>query len=77
MSWREVRADERITEWERDDGHVTVRLRRRGDETWVVRVDQLYQDSTERRYERERVDTETEARSLAEAWMAEFDDGED
>lgn len=73
MSWREVRADDRVTEWERDDGYVTVRVRRRGDDTWVVRLDQLYQDAEERRYERERTDTEAEARSLAETWMEEFE----
>ncbi|RDI70873.1 DUF7543 family protein [Halopelagius longus] len=74
MGWSEVRADERITEWERDDGYVTVRVRRRPDETWAVRLDQLYQDSEERRYRRERADSEAAARELAEEWMAEFDD---
>jgi hypothetical protein len=73
MGWRETRADGRITEWERDDGHVTVRLRRRADGTWVVRLDQLYQDSPERQYRRERADTESAARTLAESWMDDFD----
>lgn len=72
MGWREVRADGRIAEWERDDGHVTVRVRRRPDGTWVVRLDQLYQDSEERRYRREKADSEAAARELAEEWMAEF-----
>jgi hypothetical protein len=72
MEWREVRSDGRITEWERADGRVTVRLRRRPDESWAVRLDQLYQDAEARAYRRERTDTESAARSVAEAWMDEF-----
>lgn len=73
MSWREVRADDRITEWERSDGDVTVRLRRSPDGTWTVRLDRLYQSAEGSGYRRERVDDEAAARTLAAAWREEHD----
>jgi hypothetical protein len=73
MSWQEVRADDRITEWERSDGNATIRLRRRPDDTWAVRLDRLYQAEDGRDYRRERVDGEDEARELVAAWREEHD----
>lgn len=73
MSWQEVRADDRITEWERSDGNATIRLRRRPDGTWAVRIDRLHQAAAGRGYRRERVDDEREARELVAAWREEHD----
>ncbi|ELZ26624.1 hypothetical protein C474_19534 [Halogeometricum pallidum JCM 14848] len=73
MSWQEIRADDRITEWERSDGNATIRLRRRPDDTWAVRLDRLYQAEDGRGYRRERVDDESAARELVTAWREEHD----
>lgn len=73
MSWQEIRADDRITEWERSDGNATIRLRRRPDDTWAVRLDRLYQAEDGRGYRRERVDDESAARELVTAWCEEHD----
>lgn len=73
MSWQEVRADDRITEWERSDGVVTVRLRRSPDDTWTVRLDRLHQSAEGRGYRRERFDTEADARAAVAAWQDEYD----
>ncbi|SFR44962.1 DUF7543 family protein [Halogeometricum limi] len=73
MSWQEVRADGQITEWERSDGTATIRLRRRVDETFVVRLDRLYQSDEGRGYRRERFDSEDEALALVEEWREEYD----
>ncbi|CQR50526.1 MULTISPECIES: DUF7543 family protein [Haloferax] len=72
MSWTEVRRDDRIAEWERSDGHATIRLRR-GPNAWHVRVDRLYQSAEGRGYEGERFESEAEAREAVDAWKAEYD----
>jgi hypothetical protein len=72
VNWREVRADERVTEWERADGNATIRLRRRPDDTWAVRLDRLHQAEDGRLYRRERATDEAAARDLVEEWMAEY-----
>lgn len=73
MGWREIRDDDRITEWERSDGNATVRLRRSPDGTWTVRLDRLHQSADGRGYRRERTDTEADARALVDAWLDEHD----
>lgn len=59
-------------EWERSDGHATIRLRR-GPNTWHVRVDRLYQSAEGRGYEGKRFESEAEARETVDAWKTEYD----
>ncbi|ADQ67697.1 hypothetical protein GL213_10590 [Halogeometricum borinquense] len=73
MSWHNVRADDRITEWERSDGTVTIRLRHSPNGTWTVRLDRLHQSDEGRGYRRERLDTEEAAREVVAAWQDEYD----
>ncbi|ELZ85582.1 hypothetical protein C453_07193 [Haloferax elongans ATCC BAA-1513] len=72
MSWTEVRRDDRIVEWERSDGHATIRLRH-GPNAWHVRFDRLHQAPDGRGYESERFDDEAAARDAVEAWKTEYD----
>ncbi|KAB1191943.1 hypothetical protein GJR96_00205 [Haloferax sp. MBLA0076] len=72
MSWTEVRNDERIVEWERSDGHATLRLRR-GPNAWHVRYDRLHQSPEGRGYESRRFDDEDAARATLAEWKDEYD----
>jgi hypothetical protein len=72
VNWTEVRADDRVTEWERTDGNATIRLRRGPDGAWAVRLDRLHQADGGRLYRRERVDDEAAARDLVERWTVEY-----
>ena len=68
MDWRETRSDDRVTEWERADGHATVRLRRRPDGRYVVRYDRLFQAPEGPEYRRETVPDREAALELVERW---------
>lgn len=72
MSWTEVRRDDRIVEWERSDGHATLRLRR-GPNAWHVRFDRLFQAPEGTAYESRRFDDEETARETLDAWRREYD----
>ena len=72
MSWTEVRRDERIVEWERSDGHATLRLRR-GPSAWHVRFDRLFQAPEGPAYESRRFDDEDTARETLTAWKETYD----
>ncbi|MFC5366177.1 DUF7543 family protein [Salinirubrum litoreum] len=73
MSWHESNAREGVTEWERDDGYATIRLRERGDGRFVVRFDRLIQASEGDGYRRETVESREAGEELAEEWRDEFD----
>ncbi|WP_418280370.1 DUF7543 family protein [Halorubrum sp. DTA98] len=72
MDWTLSREDDVVTEWERSDGYATVRLRERGDGTFVVRLDVMEQAVDGRVYERERYDTREAAADRAAAWRAAY-----
>jgi hypothetical protein len=72
MSWTEVRRDDRIVEWERSDGHATLRLRR-GPNAWHVRFDRLHQAPEGRGYESQSFDDEDTARATLETWKDAYD----
>lgn len=62
-----------ITEWEREDGWATIRLRRRGDGSWIVRLDRLTQAPEGALYREERVETREDADELVTAWREAYD----
>jgi hypothetical protein len=72
MAWTETDA-EGVTEWERADGWATIRLRRRADGSWVVRLDRLTQAPEGSLYREERVESETAARDVAAGWRERYD----
>ncbi|ELZ91580.1 hypothetical protein C440_14739 [Haloferax mucosum ATCC BAA-1512] len=71
MSWTEVRSDDRIVEWERSDGHATIRLRH-GPTAWHVRFDRLHQSPEGGGYDSVRFDDEDAARETVAAWKREY-----
>lgn len=73
MPWTEVRRDERVVEWERSDGHATIRLRARPNDTWAVRIDRLYQALDGPFYRRETAETREQADDLVGAWKTKYD----
>jgi hypothetical protein len=76
MEWTRTRDEEGLDEWTREDGHATIRRRRRPDGEWVVRLDRLHQASEGREYRRERVADGTAAMELVREWQAASDGGE-
>ena len=76
MEWTRTRNETGLVEWTREDGHATVRRRRRPDGEWVVRFDRLHQAPDGRGYRHERVTDESAARELLEAWKREGADGD-
>jgi hypothetical protein len=73
VTWREVDARRGVTEWERSDGHATVRLRERAGGGYVVRFDRLVQAPEGDGYRRARVDDREAATALAAEWRATYD----
>ncbi len=73
MGWTETAQDDVTTEWERSDGYATIRLRRRHDGTWSVRLDRLFQAPEGQLYQRETAMTEEAAQAVVEAWRIQFD----
>jgi hypothetical protein len=73
VSWHESNAREGVTEWEREDGYATIRLRERGDGQFVVRFDRLIQAPEGDGYRRETVETRAAGEELAREWRDEFD----
>jgi len=74
MEWEQTTADEEIEEWTRADGNATIRLRRRTDGQFVVRLDQLYQADEDRGYEYEVVEDRTTAEAFVDDWQTETTD---
>jgi hypothetical protein len=75
MEWTRTRDDDGLVEWTREDGHATIRRRRRPDGEWVVRLDRLHQAPEGRGYRRERVADEPAARELVDAWKSDEENG--
>jgi hypothetical protein len=73
VSWHESNAREGVTEWERDDGYATIRLRERPDGRFVVRFDRLIQAPEGDGYRRETVGSRETGEELAREWREEFD----
>lgn len=73
MTWTLGREDDVISEWERSDGYATVRVRERGDDGSVARLDIMEQAADDSTYERERFDTHEAALDRAAEWRAAFD----
>ena len=73
MGWQTVETDAAGEEWERADGHATVRLRERTDGRFAVRLDRLTQAPEGSAYRRETVETRETAEALAAEWREEFD----
>jgi len=73
VPWSPVGTPERYEEWERDDGHATLRLRERADGGYVVRLDRLEQAVDGRAYRRERVADREAAEELLARWRREHD----
>jgi hypothetical protein len=73
VSWHESNAREGVTEWERDDGYATIRLRERPDGAFVVRFDRLIQAPEGDGYRRETVETREAGEKLAREWREAFD----
>jgi len=73
MDWERTRADDGLEEWTRADGHATIRLRRRTDDRFAVRLDRLHQADEGRGYAFEVVDTRPAAEALVEQWRGDTD----
>lgn len=71
MDWEQTTADEGIEEWTRADGNATIRLRRRTDGRFVVRLDRLYQADEARSYAYEVVADRAAADALVDDWQTE------
>jgi len=70
MAFERTTDTDELTEWERADGHATIRIRERADGRFAVRYDQLHQADDGRGYAYETVDTRAAAEALVEAWQA-------
>jgi len=70
MAFERTTDTDELTEWERADGHATIRIRERADGRFAVRYDQLHQADGGRGYAYETVDTRAAAEALVEAWQA-------
>ena len=71
MEWEQTTAEDGIDEWTRADGNATIRLRRRTDGRFAVRLDRLYQADEDRGYAYEVVDTREAAEALVDDWQHE------
>ncbi|MFW5973863.1 MAG: DUF7543 family protein [Natrialbaceae archaeon] len=67
MDWEQT-TDDGLEEWTRGDGNATIRLRRRTDGRFAVRLDRLYQADTDRGYAYEVVESRAAAETLIEEW---------
>ena len=73
MDWERTMAGDELEEWTRADGHATIRLRRRTDGRFAVRLDRLHQADEGRGYAFEIVDTRSAAAALVEQWQSDTD----
>lgn len=73
MGWERTRDEPDRREWERDDGHARITVRRTAADSWAVTVDRLEQAPDGQAYRRETlVDRAAAARRAAE-WRDEYD----
>ena len=70
MDYERTTDTDELTEWERADGHATIRLRERADGRFAVRYDQLHQADGGRAYAYETVETRAAAEELVANWQA-------
>ncbi|ERH01986.1 MAG: hypothetical protein J07HN6_01548 [Halonotius sp. J07HN6] len=70
MEFERTTDEAELTEWTRSDGNATIRLRRRADDRFAVRYDQLHQAEDGREYAYETVDSREAAEDLVDAWRA-------
>ena len=70
MTYERTTDTDELTEWERADGHATIRLRERADGEFAVRYDQLHQADGGRAYAYETVETREAAEELVADWQA-------
>lgn len=73
MDWEQTTVEDGIEEWTRADGNATIRLRKRTDGRFTVRLDQLYQADNDRGYNYEIVDTREAAIQLVDEWQTTAD----
>jgi hypothetical protein len=73
MTWTERTDTTVVEEWRREDGWATIRLRRRGEDTWLVRLDRLTQAPEGSLYREERLDTRAAADDLVAEWRETYD----
>jgi len=71
MDFERTTDTDEMVEWERADGHATIRLRERADGRFAVRYDQLHQADNGRGYAYETVESREAAEALVETWQAE------
>ena len=71
MEWDQTTVEDGIEEWTRADGNATIRLRRRTDGRFAVRLDRLYQADEDRGYAYEVVETRDTAEALVDDWQRE------
>ena len=71
MEWDQTTVADGVKEWIRADGNATIRLRRRTDGRFAVRLDRLYQADEDRGYAYEVVETRAAADALVDEWQAE------
>ena len=70
MEYEQTTATDELSEWEREDGHATIRLRERTDGQFAVRYDQLHQADAGRAYAYETVESRAAAETLVAEWQA-------
>ncbi|WP_138005380.1 DUF7543 family protein [Halalkalirubrum salinum] len=68
MEWTVRTETDRLTEWQREDGYVTIRKRERPDGRFVVRLDKLEQAEGGRAYDHAIVDTDEAAAAIVSEW---------
>ncbi len=69
MEWSVHTETDRLTEWQREDGYVTIRKRERPDGRVSVRVDKLEQADGGRAYDHAVVDTDAAAAEIVSEWQ--------
>ena len=73
MSWTERTETTAVEEWVREDGWATIRLRRRGAEAWLVRLDRLTQAPEGSLYREQHLDTRAAAEGIVAEWQGTYD----
>jgi hypothetical protein len=73
VTWEQTETVTDVTEWERDDGNATVRIRERPNGGFVVRLDRLEQAPEGSGYRRETATDRERAEEIAADLRAEFD----
>jgi len=71
MDWEQTTAEDGLEEWTRADDNASIRLRRRTDDQFAVRLDRLYQANEGPGYEYEVVENREAAEQLVDEWQAE------